>query len=382
MRIDNPIIPDLLYSDVEDELRSAVSSVLAKHANWQAVLARTESNQTVDGDLWHLLASGIGTTGLVVPESIGGAGVSWREVATVLEELGRAVAPVPYLGSAVGATSLLLYLNETDLLRALSDGQRIAGVAVAADTAPWDVDVAGLSTTGATLTGSVRSVSDVTTADVLLVPVEESIVVVETQSDGVTLSPVVSLDMTRQLTDIKFDRAAFRVVATGSEASESLVRSLTISAGLLGSEQLGLAERCLDEAVAYAQQRLQFGQAIGSYQALQHRLADLWADINLARATARYFAGCAATNSPDLTVAASIAHTMCSEVAVRAAEECVQIHGGIGFTWDHPAHLFLKRAKSSMLYFGGPDRHRRRIGRLVGLDGPPTSAQSTFHGGK
>jgi alkylation response protein AidB-like acyl-CoA dehydrogenase len=370
VKIDDPTIPDLLYSGIEEELRAAVASVLVKRAQWPSVLKRTESEQTADLDLWNTLAGEVGIAGLAVPESSGGAGASWREVATVLEELGRAIAPIPFLGSAVSATALLLDLDETELLKELAEGRRIAGVAVSADTTPWEVDVAQLAVADSTLTGSIRSVSDVTVADLLLVPVDNSIVAVETRTDGVTMSPVVSLDMTRQLTDIEFVNARARVIATGDSASRALSRSLTISAGLLASEQLGLAERCLDEAVEYVQQRHQFGRPIGSYQALKHRLADLWADINLARATARYFAGCAATNSPDLAIAGSIAHSVCSEVAVRAAEECIQLHGGIGFTWEHPSHLFLKRAKSSMLFFGGPDRHRRHIGRLVGLDGP------------
>ncbi|MDT4938040.1 MAG: hypothetical protein QOG80_1711, partial [Pseudonocardiales bacterium] len=138
---------------------------------------------------------------------------------------------------------------------------------------------------------------------------------------------------------------------------------------LLASEQLGLAQRCLDMIVDHLKTRYQFGRQIGSFQALKHRAADLWVAISQARAVARYAAGCVADHDADAPVAVALAQAYCSPVAVRAAEECVQLHGGIGFTWEHPTHLYLKRAKADAILFGTARRHRARLGELVGL--PP-----------
>ena len=138
-------------------------------------------------------------------------------------------------------------------------------------------------------------------------------------------------------------------------------------AALLASEQLGVAQWCFDTTLAYAKQRKQFGRAIGSYQAIKHRLADLWFEVGAATAAARYAADTCARGDEDAAAAAAIAQAYCSGVAVHAAEECVQLHGGIGMTWEYPAHLYLKRAKSDQLALGTAYRHRARLAELVGL---------------
>jgi alkylation response protein AidB-like acyl-CoA dehydrogenase len=170
--------------------------------------------------------------------------------------------------------------------------------------------------------------------------------------------------MTRQLCDLELAGAPARLVAEGTAAVRA---GLLTGAALLASEQLGLAERCLEITVDHLKTRHQFGRPIGSFQGLKHRLADLWVAITQARAVARYAAGCVAAGDPDTAVAVAVAQAHCSVVAVRAAEECVQMHGGIGFTWEHPAHLYLKRAKSSAIALGSPDRHRAALAALVDL---------------
>ena len=144
-------------------------------------------------------------------------------------------------------------------------------------------------------------------------------------------------------------------------------RALTVGAALLASEQLGVASWCLDETVDYLKTRYQFGRQIGSFQALKHRIADVWVDVTQARAVARYAADCAATDDPDLPVAVAVAQAFNSGVAVRTAEECLQLHGGIGFTWEHPIHLYLKRAKTTSIAFGTAAAHRETLGTLVNL---------------
>ena len=154
------------------------------------------------------------------------------------------------------------------------------------------------------------------------------------------------------------------------DAVTAVDAGLTAGAALLASEQLGVAEWCLDTTVAYLKERHQFARPIGSFQALKHRLADVWVDLTQVRAVARYAAACAADGDPDLPVAASLAQAFCSPAVVHAAEECVQLHGGIGFTWEHPAHLYLKRAKADAIGFGPADRHRAALAALVDLPGP------------
>jgi alkylation response protein AidB-like acyl-CoA dehydrogenase len=185
---------------------------------------------------------------------------------------------------------------------------------------------------------------------------------------------VVSLDPTRPLADLAFDRVPARQVATGDAAVRAVAAALTAGAGMLASEQLGVAQRCLDLTVGYVKERRQFARPVGSFQAVKHRLADVWVAITQARAAARYAAACLADDDPDVPVAVALAKAACGEAAVLAAQECVQLHGGIGFTWEHPAHIFLKRAKSGSLAFGTPDRHRAVLARLAGLPPPPSPA--------
>ena len=193
---------------------------------------------------------------------------------------------------------------------------------------------------------------------------------VEAAAPGVHRTPVVSLDMTRQLCDISLDDAEGRPIAVGPAAEAAVNAGLAAGAAVLAAEQLGLAQRCLDLTVAYVKERRQFARPIGSFQALKHRLADLWTTITLARAASRYAAGCLADGDPDAPVAVALAKSACCEAAVLAAQETVQLHGGIGFTWEHPAHLYLKRAKAASLAFGTPAAHRAALAALVDLPAP------------
>jgi alkylation response protein AidB-like acyl-CoA dehydrogenase len=188
---------------------------------------------------------------------------------------------------------------------------------------------------------------------------------------GLTRPPVVSLDATRPLVDLSLDGVLARPVVTGEAGARAVAAALTAGAAMLASEQLGVAQRCLDMTVAYLKERRQFARPVGSFQALKHRLADVWVAVTQARAAARYAAACLAEGDADSPVAVALAKAACGYAAVLAAQECVQLHGGIGFTWEHPAHLFLKRAKSGSLAFGAPDRHRAVLASLVGLPPAP-----------
>jgi len=269
----------------------------------------------------------------------------------------------------VVATRVLLDCAATDLVGPLAEGGRCAALAVPFDTAPAG-PVPAVSAAAGSLSGTVRTVADALGADLLLVPAGDALYAVDGTGAGLTRTPVVALDQTRRLCDITLDRAAGRPLATGGAAARAVAAGLTAGAALLASEQLGVAQWCLDTTVAYARTRYQFGRPIGSFQAVKHRLADLWVEISQARAVARYAAVCVATDDPDAAVAVAVARAHCSEVAVRAAQECVQLHGGIGFTWEHPAHLYLKRARASAVGFGTADAHRARLAALVDLPAP------------
>jgi alkylation response protein AidB-like acyl-CoA dehydrogenase len=359
--------PDLLYSEIEDDLRDTVRAMLAERSPLPAVLARCESDEPYDLKLWRTLAVELGCAGLAVPEERGGVGASFREAGVVLEELGRAVAPVPFLGSAVVATSALLACGERELLGELASGARSAALALPLSTAPHAPAPPSVSATGGALTGTVTSVADALTADVLLVSVPGALYAVPAGAAGVTRSPVVSLDLTRQLCDVTMEGVPGRLLAAGDAADHAVSAALTTGAALLASEQLGVAQWCLETTVGYLKTRYQFGRPLGSFQALKHRLADLWVEVGQARAVARYAAACVAAADPDVAIATALAQAHCAVVAVKAAEECVQLHGGIGFTWEHGAHLYLKRAKSDAIAFGTPDQHRAALAALVDL---------------
>ncbi|MFG2206585.1 acyl-CoA dehydrogenase family protein [Streptomyces sp. NPDC048638] len=372
--------PDLLYSAEEEALRDAVRSLLADRGDPATVLAGLESDSPRDSGLWRALGTGIGAAGLLVPEKLGGQGASAREAAVVLEELGRSVAPVPYLTSAVIAVTALLGCDteRADVagpLAALADGRTVGVLAL-----PWPTPPGGAAQppvrAGAdgTLTGTVTPVADAAAAELLLVwarrPEGPALYAVEAAADGVRTEAVTPLDLTRPLGRLTFDGARGRLLATGDRARAAVERALLTGAGLLASEQLGLAEWCLTETVRHTGERTQFGRPVGSFQALKHRMAALWLEVASARAAARNAADALATDSPDAPVAVAVAQAYCAPVAVRAAEECIQLHGGIGMTWEHPAHLFLKRAKSDEIALGAPGKHREALAELVALGAP------------
>jgi alkylation response protein AidB-like acyl-CoA dehydrogenase len=368
-------LPDLLYGEAETDLRAAVRALLADRCAWSDVLARTETAQTYDTALWRVLAADLGCAGLLIPESSGGAGASYREAAVVAEETGRAVAPVPFLGSAVAATAAVLAAGDDELLTAMAAGTSTAVLAVPFAAAPGarpepTVRLGGPGDSGYRLTGTVAGIADALPADVLLVPadgVPYGLYAVPVTEAGLSLAPAVSLDMTRQLADLTLADVPGRRIASGPPAEQAVASALAAGAAMLASEQLGVAERCLEMTVAYLKERRQFARPIGSFQALKHRVADLWVGVAQARAAARYAAACLASGDPDTPVAIALAKAACSDIAVRAAEECLQLHGGIGFTWEHPTHLYLKRAKSTSIGFGTADRHRAALAGLADL---------------
>ncbi len=271
--------PDLLYSEEEEALRAAVRDLLTDHCDPAGVITRMETDTPHDLSLWKSLTEGMGLAGLLVPEEQGGQGASHREVAVVLEELGRAVAPVPYLTSAVVATEALLACTGDaagELLAALASGRTVGALAVALNVAPGGAYKV-VPHEGGLLHGELTGIADATVADVLLVPADDGgLYAVDTDANAVTVTPQVSLDLTRPVATITFDGASARLLG---DAEPAVRRALRAGAGLLASEQLGLADWALTETVRYLKDRKQFNRPVGGFQAVKHRLAQLWLEV-------------------------------------------------------------------------------------------------------
>lgn len=355
---------DLLYSEEEEALRAAVRDLLTDHCAAADVITRTESDAPHDRALWKSLTEGMGLAGLLVPEERGGQGASHRETAVVLEELGRAVAPVPYLTSAVVATEALLACGDDELLGQLASGRTIGALAVGLHKGPG-ADLGTVRVENGTLHGELTGVADAAVADVLLVPAADGGLYAVT-ADAATVTPQTSLDLTRPVATVRLDGAPGRRLG---DAEPAVRRALRAAAGLLASEQLGVADWALTETVRYLKERRQFDRPVGGFQALKHRLAQLWLEVVNLRAAARAAADALATGEDtDITVA--VAQAYAAPVAVRATEEALQLHGGTGMTWEHPVHLYLKRAKADSIAYGTAGAHREALAGLVDLQAP------------
>ncbi|MEU0970554.1 acyl-CoA dehydrogenase family protein [Streptomyces sp. NPDC005917] len=356
--------PDLLYSEEEEALRAAVRDLLTDHCDAPGVIARTESGAPHDLAAWKALADGMGLAGLLVPEELGGQGASHREVAVVLEELGRAVAPVPYLSSAVVATEALLACGDEELLGKLASGRTVGALAVGLHVAPG-TDFRTVRVEEGRLYGELTGVADAVAADVLLVPVDDG-GLYAVEATALTVTPQDSLDLTRPLATVNLDGAVGRRVG---DAEPAVRRALRAGAGLLASEQFGVADWALTETVRYLKERKQFNRPVGGFQALKHRLAQLWLEVVNLRAAARGAAD-ALASSEDCDVSVAVAQAYAGPVAVHAAEEALQLHAGTGMTWEHPIHLYLKRAKADSIAFGTAGAHREALAGLVELRAP------------
>jgi alkylation response protein AidB-like acyl-CoA dehydrogenase len=302
-----------------------------------------------------------------VPEEYGGAGYGLLELAVLAEELGRALAPIPFSSSVYLAQTALLVAGDeeqrTTWLPPLAAGERIGTAAL------WEADGRGPTdapraiVAAGRLVGTKRPVPDGMAADVAIVWAEEDgepgLYVVDLSADGVTRRPLPALDPSRPHAEIVFDGAPCAALADGGAAA--VERLLDRAAVLYAFEQVGGAQRCLEMTVEYAKERFQFGRPIGSFQAVKHRLADMFVTIELARSNCYYGAWAVANASPDVSAAASRARVAATQAFDLAAQEGLHLHGGIGFTWEADAHLFLKRARSLHLLLGGVVEWRERL---------------------
>ena len=366
----------------QEELRASVRRFLADRAPISRVRELMDGGET-DWAVWEQAGTQLGLQGLAIPESYGGAGFSFAEQAVVLEEFGAALYSGPYLASAVlAATALLASPDEgarRGLLPDIASGQTVATLAFAEDGGSWDPAAIRLSAVkdgpgvdGAwRLEGHKSFVLDGATAGLILVVAATdaglSLFAVEGDADGLSRAALPTLDQTRQLSRLEFAGVTGRLIGSPGDGAAALDRALDVAAVALAAEQLGGAQRALDMAVEYAKVRRQFDRPIGSFQAIKHRCADLLLEVESLRSAVGYAAAAVAEDSAEIPVLASLVQAYASETYFHVAAENIQIHGGIGFTWEHDAHLYFKRAKASELFLGDGSYHRERLATRIGL---------------
>ncbi|WP_069760033.1 acyl-CoA dehydrogenase family protein [Streptomyces sp. LUP47B] len=373
---------DLTFSEEQDELRKVVRSFLAKHSDEATVRRLAGDPHGHDPVVWRRMAGELGLQGLAVPEEYGGSGFGYVDLGIVFEEAGRALLCGPYFATVALAAEALLRCGDEqarrDLLPGIASGETVATLALTEDGGRWDEQGIGLTaardgTGGWRLTGVKTYVPDGHLADLLLVaartPSGISLLAVGTaDAPGLTRTPLPTLDQTRKQARIEFTDTPARLLGPEGGAWPALERTLAGAAVLLAAEQVGGAAAALDAAVEYAKIREQYGRPIGSFQGIKHKCADMLMEIESARSAA--YGGLWALDAGDETeiaMAAALAQAFCSEAFTKVAADNIQVHGGIGFTWEHPAHLYFKRAKSSEVLLGTPSYHRELLATRLGI---------------
>ena len=361
----------------QSDLRDAVADLMAKRFPETEVRRLMADESGHDPALWSALA-GMGLLGLVIPEEFGGSGAGATELAVVAEQLGCALFCGPYLSTAVLTPYLLLTLGDTaesaGVLPRIAAGEAIATVAFAEQQAgsarpvQHPATVAESATDGWLLTGEKTYVLDAQSADRFYVQAETgsstSFFLVQRDAPGLTVSPLTTVDQTRRQGRVTLKNTPGRLIGTLGSAAEALIQALDRAAVALVAEQAGGAMRAMRMATDYARTRYQFGRAIGSFQAVKHLCVDMLLEAESTVSAARHVAAAFDANSPDRDADLALAQAYCSDAFVSVAASTIQVHGGIGFTWEHPAHLYLRRARTDAQIFGDPAWHRERYIRL------------------
>jgi alkylation response protein AidB-like acyl-CoA dehydrogenase len=367
------------FSEEQEELRKSVRRFLEDKSPETEVRRLMETTDGYDPAVWSQMAEQLGLQSLIIPEQFGGSGFSYVELIVVLEEMGAALLCAPFFSTVALATNALLTAGDQSaqeyLLPGIASGETIATLAFTEDSGRWDTDGVTLEAQktddGWALRGHKSYVIDGHVAGLLLVVGRTaaglSLFGVKGDADGLTRTALPTMDQTRKQARLEFSDTPAWLIGTEGGAAEGLTKTLDLAAVALAAEQVGGAQRCLDSAVEYAKTRIQFGRPIGSFQAIKHKCADMLLEVESAKSAAYYAGWAAAEDSDELPVVASLAKSYCSEAYFHAAAENIQIHGGIGFTWEHPAHLYFKRAKSSELMLGDPAYHRELLAQRIGI---------------
>lgn len=368
---------DFAFNEDQEELRRYVRQWLDEKSPSETVRRLMDTADGLDRELWAETAE-MGWQAMSVPEEYGGAGFGFLELAVILEEQGRSLFPAPFFSTTVLAAHALLLggseAHKQQVLPGIAAGETIASLA--ASDANGHLSTEGTETTasrdgeGWQLNGTKRFVLDGHVADVLLVTADtgDGVSLFLVNGSEVSASALPTMDETRKQAEVVLD--GVRVGADArldGDAASVLARLDRYASAAIAIESIGGAQRCLDMSVEYAKDRKQFNRPIGSFQSIKHKCADMLVQLEAAKSAAYYAAWAVSEDAEDAPEAASIAKAYCTDAYYHCAAENIQIHGGIGFTWEHDAHLYFKRAKSSQLMFGSPQLHRRRLAALIGL---------------
>ena len=371
------------FSEEQEAFRTQLRRCFEEHAPTVAVFRAMESADGFDRALWKRLAGELGLPGVHLPEAYGGQGFGFLELGIVLEEAGRVLLPSPVFSTVCLAAGAILNSGSEGQKRALlpgiASGDTLATLALLEPGGDWDPESVRLAVErnggGVRLTGAKRFVTDAATADLLVVAARHEgtrgldgigLFVVRRGAPGLSLTPVEPLDATRKLAHLGLSRVPAEPLGDPDGAGAALAKTLDQARVMLACESAGGAQHCLDSAVAWARQRVQFGRPIGSFQAIQHKCAEVLLEVASAQSAA-HFASWAAEQDEGLPLAAATAKSFCDEAYLRAAQENLHIHGGVGFTWEAEPHLHLKRAKASETLLGPPAFQRARIARELGF---------------
>ncbi|HEV3353960.1 MAG TPA: acyl-CoA dehydrogenase family protein [Acidimicrobiales bacterium] len=367
------------FSEEQEELRRTVRAFLEDKSSSAEVRRLMETEEGYDPAVWEQMGSQLGLQGLAIPEEYGGSGYSYVELIVVLEEMGRALLTAPYFSTVALAANAILHSGDDaakkELLPGIASGETIATVAMTEDNGRWDAEgitaTATKSGDGYTIDGHKMFVLDGHTANLIIVAAKTgdniSLFTVAGDAAGLTRTPLATMDQTRKQARLEFSATPAKLLGTEGEGWPVLSRVLDLAAVALAAEQVGGAQKCLDMSVDYAKVRVQFGRPIGSFQAIKHKCADMLLEVESAKSAAYYAGWAAAELNDELPTVASLAKAYCSDAYFHAAAENIQIHGGIGFTWEHDAHLYFKRAKSSQLLLGDPTYHRELLAQRIGI---------------
>lgn len=368
-----------VFAEEQIELRKTVAQLLAKRADAAALRKTLESGEAFDRGLWDVLCQQVGVAALAIPEEFGGFGATLVEQHLVLEELGAALTPSPMFGSAVLAAQAILATGNDEacerLLPGIAEGSSIAALCWVGPEGHWRSDDVACTATGSdadgyTVSGTAHYVLDGAHADVLIVAASVNggiaLFEVDPTADGVARRQLPTMDLTRPMSLVEFDSApAVRLTADDATAALEKVRTIAIVA--LSAEQVGAAERCMQLTVGYSKDRVQFGRAIGSFQALKHRMADLYFLVETARSASYAAVHSLSEGLPTAAADALVAKAYCSEAFLAVTGDAIQLHGGIAITWEHDAHLFFKRAHGSAQLLGQPEEFFKEMETLAGL---------------
>jgi alkylation response protein AidB-like acyl-CoA dehydrogenase len=372
------------FTDEQEQFRSAIRRFLNDRSPTTEVRRLMATAEGYDPAVWRQLSEDLALPGIHIPEQYGGSGFGMVELCIVTEEFGRALLCAPYFSTAVLAANAILNAGteaqKSGLLPDIAKGARLAALAITEPDGNWDPAgikaVASPEGDGYRLDGVKSYVVDGHVAELLIVAARTpntigaeglALFALDAKAGGVERRLLESMDPTRKIARIDFRGAHANLLGSLDEGAKPILRTLDQAAIALANEMAGGAQMLLDSAVNYSKLRVQFGRPIGSFQAIKHKLADMLLEVELAKSAAYYAAQAAAVDDPEWPALASLAKAAASKTYLHTAAETIQLHGGIGFTWDNDTHLWFKRAKSSEVFLGQPGYHREVLMQRWGV---------------